>query len=598
MALTLANRNLAWCTEALLLVSLPGLDPSQPLTWLLLVLVVAAALKLLEARRSGERRLVALVQVLAIGLLATLRSDLAGSLLQLAALMAAIAALVALDGPAASAQQLLRRSISLMLAALPLALLPFVLLPRLEPFGQRRGLFPGATARTGLSDNLEPGAIGRLASEDAPAARVVFVTAPPPPAQRYWRVLVHEQFDGRRWRSGSPAAPLQTAAGRVSQLWLVEPSPLLALPWDGRGAPAAAQPDLQTTRRGELRSRQPLMQRRHYRLAQSSVAGGAAWRHQPPSALNLSLPRGGDPRLEALGATWAELPTPERRLEAAEAWFRRQPFRYSLSPGTLPQRGGLDAFLFERRVGFCGHYASAFTALMRAAGVPARVVSGYRGGSWVRSLGGSAYLDLRQSDAHAWSEVWLPQQGWVRVDPTLWINTVSLSPPQPPALLTWWQRQWWGLDVAWTRWWLGFDRQEQELLLRRWLGDRRSLVGWLLLALMGALLPLLLMLLRLGSDREGGDPGRRLLMRSLLPLASLGLAPAPGETLAAFGVRVVTARPELAPSLVALVGSYDRLRFAPLSPARRRARWQRLRWASRRLRRAVATSHPPTSDCD
>ncbi len=594
MALTLPTRALAWCTEALLLVSLPGLDPSQPLSWALLALVLAAALKLLEARRPGERRLVALLQVIAIGLLATLRSDLAGSLLQLAALLGAITALVALDGPAAPAQRLLRRSLALLMAALPLALLPFVLLPRLEPFGQRRGPLAGGTARIGLSDSLEPGAIDRLASEDAPAARVVFAAAPPPAAQRYWRVLVHEHFDGRRWRPGSAAAPLGVAAGRVSQLWLVEPAPLLEVPWDGQGAPAAAQPDLQTTARGELRSRRPPTQRRHYRLAEATAAGGAAWRRQPPSPLTLSLPRGGEPRLEALAATWARLPTPEQRLAAAEAWFRRQPFRYSLSPGALPQRGGLDAFLFERRVGFCGHYASAFTALMRAAGVPARVVSGYRGGSWVRSLGGSAYLDLRQSDAHAWSEVWLPRQGWVRVDPTQWIRADSPA-PAAPALLTWWQRQWWGLDVAWTRWWLGFDRQEQEALLRRWLGERRTAVGWLLLALMGGLLPLLLALLRLGGRGEGGDPGRQLLARALAPLANLGLAPAPGETLAAFGQRATAARPDLAQPLAALVGSYDRLRFAPLSPARRRARWQRLRWAARRLRRAAAASDSPAS---
>lgn len=583
---------LSWLAQALLVAGLPGLEASQPLTWPLVGLMLVAALKLLEARRPGERRLVALLQVLAVGLLASLRSDLAASLLQLLALLATLASLVALDGTGASPAALVRRSLAWMLASLPLALLPFLLLPRFEPFGQQRGPLPGPRARTGLSDSLEPGAIDRLISDNSPAARVVFAATPPPPAQRYWRVLVHEQFDGHRWRAATAptAAWQEPAPARASQLWLVEPSPLVEVPWDGQSPAAAGQPDLQITARGELRLRTQAGERRHYRLAAADPAA-ASWRLQPPSPHTWSQPQGLNPRLEALATRWRQLPGAEQRLAAAETWFRRQPFRYSLSPGALPSQGGLDALLFERRVGFCGHYASAFTALMRAAAVPARVVSGYRGGSWVRSLGGGRYLDLRLSDAHAWSEVWLPQRGWVRVDPTGWIR--ATDQPPPPPIWSWWQRQWWGLDVAWTRWWLGFDRQEQEALLRRWLGERRAAVGWLLLALMAALIPLLQGLLRLGEGwgaAAGPDPWRRRLDRALAPLARRGLGPVPGETLAAFSRRMAAGHPGLAPALAALVGSYERLRFAPLSPGRRRARQQRLRWAAERLKRAAAAS--------
>lgn len=594
MALTLPTKALAWLAQALLVAGLPGLDPSQPLAWPLLALVLVAALKLLEARRPGERRLVALLQLLAIGLLAALRQDLAGSLLQLAALLAAVAALLALDGgPRADPPRLLRQGLALLLAALPLALLPFLLLPRLEPLGPRRGPLVARTARSGLSESLEPGAIDRLASDDAPAARVVFAVAPPPPGRRYWRVLVHERFDGRRWLpAAGPARPAPLAGqGRADQLWLVEPAPLDGVPWDGLAATAAGESDLQITAQGELRLRRSPAERRHYRLA-AAAAGAATWRRLPPSPLALQLPRGREPRLEALAASWARLPAPEQRLAAAHDWFRRQPFRYSLSPGALPRRGGLDRFLFERRVGFCGHYASAFTALMRAAGVPARVVSGYRGGSWVRPLGGSAYLDLRQSDAHAWSEVWLPQRGWVTVDPTTWVGSPA-GPPPGGMPWSWWQRQWWGLDVAWSRWWLGFDRQEQEALLQRLLGGRRDAVGWLLLALMAALLPLLLTLLRIGGGwggAGGADPLRPVLERALAPLGRLGLQLEPGETLAAFGRRAAAACPHLGRPLAGLIGSYDRLRFAPLTARRRRARLRRLRRAARELRRAAAAS--------
>jgi hypothetical protein len=182
--------------------------------------------------------------------------------------------------------------------------------------------------------------------------------------------------------------------------------------------------------------------------------------------------------------------------------------------------------LFERRLGFCGHYASAFSALMRAAGVPSRVVSGYLGGRWVVPLGGASYLELRQSDAHAWSEVWLPGQGWQRLDPSSWVQATgavgagSQSPAQAGAG-SWLQRQWWGLDMAWSRWWLGFDQSRQEALLNWLLGERRWALGWLILAGLAAGLATGLVLLQRRGERHGDhlarDPGR-----SVAPAASPG----------------------------------------------------------------------------
>jgi transglutaminase-like putative cysteine protease len=123
-----------------------------------------------------------------------------------------------------------------------------------------------------------------------------------------------------------------------------------------------------------------------------------------PSSNDLLLPRSGDPRLRQLARGWAALPDPRQRVEAARGWFLTNGFRYDTRPGPQPERDGLDACLFDSRTGFCGHFTSAFTALMRAAGVPARVVTGY--------LGGTTFLEVSQSDAHAWSEVWLPETGW------------------------------------------------------------------------------------------------------------------------------------------------------------------------------------------
>lgn len=580
-------------TLALLAAGLPGLQGGF-LAWLTAAMLGLAGLKLLEARSLGERRLVALLQLIVAGLLAAQIPELGPTLLQGAATITALAGLLALELDAGlNARALLGRSLQVALAALPMALLLLVLVPRLDP------LVPlpapeDRVAQTGLSADLDPGGISRLAGNDAPAARLAFAAGgPPPAAERYWRVLVHDRFDGRRWQRGERSLddntiPLPPAAGPATQLWLMEPSRFTAVPWDGASrAPAGGDGALRLHRSGELLLRQAAAQRRTYRLAGQETTG--SWRQLPPGPGDLAFPAGRQPRLEALGRRWAALPTAEARLAAAESWFRGQPFRYTLSPGALPETAGLDAFLFERREGFCGHYASAYTALMRAAGVPARVVSGYLGGTWVEPLGGSPFLDVRQSNAHSWSEVWVTGEGWRRVDPTTWAagggggSAVAAAAAARTSWWTWGQRQWWGLDVAWSRWWLGFDRAEQESLLQRLLGDRREWLGLLLLLAVGLALAGGLALLA-ALQRRQGDPARRRLEWALMPLRRGGLEPEPGESLEHFCRRAGAARPELAAVLTELAASYQSMRFAPPGTGGSNSR-ARLARAARRLRR-------------
>ena len=166
------------------------------------------------------------------------------------------------------------------------------------------------------------------------------------------------------------------------------------MPWDGSGRANPNQ--LRVNRSGELQPLQASRERQAYLVR--ATGSRQEWQQRQPSPADLELPAGSNPQLEALGASWRDLATPEQRLAAAKQWFTQQDFRYSRTPGT--QRV-LDVFLFKRREGFCGHYASAFTALMRAAGVPARVVSGYLGGTWVRPLSGGPYLDLRTRAGNA-----------------------------------------------------------------------------------------------------------------------------------------------------------------------------------------------------
>ena len=578
------RRLLVWCTVLLLLLQCVGLDLRMPLAWATAGMVIASSLKLLEARRPADHRLVALLHLVVVGLLAAQMPGLLASLLQVITTVIALAGLLAQElGGLRPWRSLLLRSLQLTAAALPVALVLFVFLPRIGPLWNH-DLGRGGTAFSGLSPDLDPLGIAELVRRDAPAARVSFSAALP--VDPYWRVLVHDRFDGRRWQR-EPSGPRsqQPVVARpgdgAMQWWTLEPSRSRAVPWDGASLPAS--PDLEPQPDGELIFWTAPAQPRSLRLRENGSP--MPWQQQPPSPRDLQLPRGRQPRLEALAAEWARLPGDQERLAAAEAWFRSQPFRYSLAPGDL-RKGGLDGFLFDRQVGFCGHYASAFSALMRAAGVPARVVSGYQGGATVQPISGPSYLEIRQSDAHAWSEVWLVGEGWRRVDPTRWVGGVlagqggvrsAADAPVRIDWLRWLQWQWWGLDLAWTRWWLSFDQPTQVAWLEQVLGAQRRWLGLMVVAGAAVGLVLGLRLLRLQGR---GDP----LQQSLRLLQRHGVTPLPGESFAALCRRAATVHPDLADQFLALADAQQQLAHAPLT--RRERRWQQTVWT--RCRRQLA----------
>ena len=476
----------------------------------------------------------------------------------------------------------LQRSLQLLAAALPLALMLFLFVPRLPPLWTTE-LGPARGAVSGLSPDLDPLGITELALVDGSAARVLLPEGQALPTDAYWRVLVHEQFDGRRWQHRDPSVPrggpfVPTVGEGPSQWWVVEPSATRAVPWDGFAVPTS--PDQWITPEGELLVGAGSRQHRSFRL--QSAQEVAAWQQRSPVPSERQSPPDSLPRLKTLGQQFRDLPTGRERLEAVEAWFRRQPFRYSLQPGAVAD---LDAFLFDQQVGFCGHYASALAALMRAADVPARVVSGYQGGHVVQPMSGNPYLELRQSDAHAWVELWLEGEGWQRVDPTLWAaQTVSLpgagaveSAQRQGGNVSWWrwlQWQWWGLDLAWTRWWLSFDQSSQQAWLQmlfgaqlRWLGVAIVVggfgaiaAGWLLLRL--------------------GLRPRSPLSQSLRLLARRGVLPMQGESFPALCRRAARMHPDLAPLLQAMADQQQQLAHAPLTASKRRHRlrqWRQLR---------------------
>ena len=542
------------------------------LLWLL------CGLKLLEVEAAGSIRRNGLLLLIAIGTSGTLVQDLGPSLLQGIAALLAIGSLLALEVGAAKGGQLLRNALLLVAVSLPLMAALFVFTPRLGPLW----LIQGGGARSGLSDQLDPGSIASLAKSDAAAMKLQFIGATaPPPAERYWRVLALNNFDGRRWRAaaGEPALAPATPAGlaklQPEMVVLLEPTNLQWLPWQGQGLPWPAS--IRRSSDGGLWQAQPVRSRSVYRLVGAPGAGPEPWRQVAPTAADLSFAPGLNPRLEQLGQSWRQQATSEDKVLTAREWFLDQQFRYTLEPGLLPQVAGLDHFLFEQQEGFCEHFASAFTALMRAAGVPARVVVGYQGGEWVLPVvGGTGHLQVRQSDAHAWSEVWLPSQGWTRVDPTAWVVPSRLEQNlydslgaagstedqrglgRTPDWLNWVQGQWQVLDLNWSLWVMQFDQAKQEELLRRLLGNNSErLQGAVLLGSMALLITGALLVMRWLQPPEQ-DRYRRQLNRWL---QRLGVEPRAGESLEACLERAKTRHPSLTKECTALAESYNALRF-------------------------------------
>ena len=545
-------------------------------------LVLLAGVKLLETR--GSRDLTVIVFIAYFLLYSALLRDqrlpqlpylLAGGVFLTAALMRVHA-----GSAGDSARDVLTRTGALLLQALPLAVLLFVLFPRLP--GPFWGIGTGESARTGLGDEMTPGDISDLSVSGAVAFRVRFSGELPPPAQRYWRGPVLHEFDGRSWRrpraQAFPSQEVTYLGEPVDYQITLEPTDrpwILALDipaeWPEREAVRTYDFQLVASRR--------LSEVSSFRLRSypSFIAGV-----ELPQSLRrkgLQLPEEGNPRSRALARRLAaQYGDPRAIAQAMLTMFREQPFVYTLDPPKLAENA-MDEFLFETRRGFCEHYASAFTLVMRAAGVPARVVSGYQGGEF-NPLGG--YLIVRQSDAHAWSEIWIEGRGWLRVDPTAavaperiergLIGAMDEFEPVPGRLRDasnlWMQvsLRWDTLNDFWNERVVRFNAARQLDLLER-LGvddpDWRTL-GLGMAASLAAFFVGLSAYLAWRFRPPARDWPARLHDVVRRRLVRRGLQPQPPEGPVAFLERAAAACPDLAADLAQIRDVYVDLRYGPL----------------------------------
>lgn len=462
--------------------------------------------------------------------------------------------------------------------AAPVMLALFLLFPRVPGplWGAPEDAFSGMS---GLSDHMSPGSISQLSLSDAAAFRAEFKGDIPAPQQRYWRGPVFWQFDGRTWSGGKFAAnlPPERVGDRSAPIeytvtlephnlrWLF----LLDLP---ESAPpgSIATPDLQ------LLAQAPVRTRLRYQAASSLQYRLAATLAPAARRLALQLPTNGNPRTRALGAEWAASgQTPEALAQRALALFRDQAFSYTLRPPLLGQ-DSVDEFLFTTRRGFCEHYAGSFVFLMRAAGVPARVVTGYQGGQ-VNPVG--RYLIVRQADAHAWAEVWLEGRGWVRIDPTAAVSpqrvesgiASALPAGEPLPMLARgdaanWLRafylNWDALNNGWNQWVLGYNEKKQLELFSRIVGSAVSwqdLALWLMLAVGVIVLGITLAIMR--SVRLKTDALGAAWSRFQHKLARAGVERLPHEGPLDYGRRAAAALPGRSQQIRQITAHYARLRY-------------------------------------
>ncbi|MGH8610869.1 MAG: transglutaminase TgpA family protein [Gammaproteobacteria bacterium] len=546
------------------------------------LLVVLVGLKLVEA---GTRRDYYLLLFLGYFLVITnflFSQSIPTALTMLLALAVFTAALVRFNDLNGRMSTSLCASLAgrLLAQALPFMLGAFLLFPRID--GPLWGLPKDAhSGLTGLDEEMSPGAISRLGLSDAVAFRAAFGGALPKPVELYWRGPVLWDSDGRTWTRGQEIpqgpSPLSVFDQAVDYTVTLEPHNrrwLFALEMPSITPPGTAlSPDLQ------LLAARPVTRRMRYRARSHprfKVLGST------PAALAraLRLPVRSHPRAIALAQRWREQVRDPRRIVAqALAYFREQPFFYTLSPPPLG-RDTIDEFLFDTRRGFCEHYAAAFTVLMRAAGLPARIVTGYQGGDY-NALGG--YLVVRQRDAHAWTEVWFEGDGWVRVDPTGAVSParveqgVETALAEQLAIIPWGSSenmvlmQWWrsarntldAVNHGWNQWVLGYGERRQAQVMRKLgMGEPtgQRIAFWFVVVVAALTLATAA---SVALRRESvQDPVKALYQRFGKKLARVGISRHLYEGPISFAARAYALRGDLAPSIRAITEAYVDLRYA------------------------------------
>ncbi|MCF8028309.1 MAG: DUF3488 and transglutaminase-like domain-containing protein [Desulfobacteraceae bacterium] len=446
------------------------------------LLAIMAALKPFESATHRDRMITVFIAYFIIisSLLQT--ETFAITLYMFFSVLVTTAALVRVNNPYGRYRADLKRAGMILGQAVPLMIILFLLFPRMQ--GSLFGMRQTGRAISGFSEQLSPGSVSSLVKSDEVAFRALFKGPIPPADQLYWRGVVFSRLKNGSWhrpkRVPKRGEPLQ-GQDPVDYTISIEPHHnrwIFAL-----DVPARAPTKWSSLYRDfTVQSRRAISRKRRYEMRSypGDISGRSAWGVDAA----LKLPAEGNPRTRKLAAHMGrDTGNVAQIVERGLKYLEKNGFVYTLSPPLL-DNNPMDTFLFESRQGYCEHYASAFAYLMRAAGVPARIVGGYLGGERNPF---ADYLIIRQSDAHAWVEVWSAKAGWTRVDPTLAVAPArldrgaqgALSPGELPeggagkylapfqSFVKQLQLGWDALSLQWEAWFHGYSREEQQALLEK-----------------------------------------------------------------------------------------------------------------------------------
>ncbi|VAW68345.1 FIG001454: Transglutaminase-like enzymes, putative cysteine proteases [hydrothermal vent metagenome] len=501
-------------------------------------------------------------------------------LLMIATVIVLIMSMISInqDDSGVSVHQKFRLALKLFLQSIPLMLIMFLLFPRISgPLWKLPDEQQNAT--TGLSDTMSPGNISNLIQSSAVAFRAEFKNQIPLQHQLYWRALVLWHFDGRSWEKGkqniTPSPSLHINGETTQYTVTLEPHQqrwLYAL-----DMPTKVPANINYTRDYVLEAREKINSLYRYSLA-SAIDYSIALELSPwEKNAGLKIPPASNPETRALGSALAQqYHKPIDIVNHVLELFNQQDFHYTLKPPLTLGFDPVDQFLFQTRRGFCEHYTSSFVLLMRAAGVPARVVLGYQGGT-LNPV--NQVMTIRQSDAHAWSEVWLKKRGWVRIDPTAAIAPQRVERNLQAALEKGEKRPfhmrinsgiikemlfyWDAVDNQWNQWVIGYDTALQQTVLQAVLSKRLQLSEIILLMTISFVLVLIIMSLYIMKpwQKKKLDPVIKVYYKFCKKLSDKGITRMPYEGPLDFSIRAAEHFPEQKASIMLITRLYIKLRF-------------------------------------
>lgn len=587
------------------------------------VLVLSAFFKALEMRDKRDIAIVICLSYVLIMADFIYSQTILTSAHALVAMMISTGALISVsrDNAHNTLSHNARLSVRIVLQAIPVTIVLFILVPRIAPLWTMPQPSPSST--TGVSDEMSPGDISSLGRSTELAFRVSFDGDAPSHEKLYWRGLVLDDFDGRSWtRRRNSFAFARRMANEPVDIQVATEGP--AISYDVILEPTQQNwlyamsladfdsADIYRDNNFSLYLRNPITQRYRYQMRsflqyQAEIELSDYWRR-----VNLALP---EQDANVLSQDFSQ----ELRANADNDRdfinsvlnnFREQEFYYTLSPGLLGQ-ASIDEFLFSSKEGFCEHYASSFVYLMRAAGIPSRVVVGYQGGEYNPY---EDYTMVYQYNAHAWAEVWLEGEGWIRVDPTaavaperinlgveaFFANQPELLEDSGFSMLRFRDNAWINslrlrldaLDYAWNRWVVSYDEDLQLSFLEGLFGEsvQKKLV-WILVGSTSLVFGLLAFIVLRGGVKDRHDKATRLYLSISDNLRQHGLARERGEGPRDYAQRVALARPDLAVSMRELTELYMQLNYHdPEQEAMaREALMKQLTSKARSIRLLVAT---------